>query len=101
MLPEMWPPVFGKGSCSNSRLVALVGEQCGRRRKFAGCVSRQRRMLVVHVIERRRGAVDVQVENVGTIVVPGEVVTQLHLDRLLEIAVGVEDAFFRTQGPGD
>ena len=34
----------------------------------------------MHPIELRRRAVDVNLENVGAVVVPGEIVTELHLN---------------------
>jgi len=46
-----------------------------------GACRRKRQILaVVHGIELGRRAIDLQVENVGPIIVPGKVVPQLHLD---------------------
>jgi len=40
-------------------------------------------------------------ENIRPVVVSGKVVPQLHLDAELEIALRVEDAFFRAERSGD
>jgi RNA polymerase sigma-70 factor (ECF subfamily) len=43
--------------------------------------------IVVLAIKLRRRAIDVNLENVGTVVVPGEIMTELHLDAEIEIAI--------------
>ena len=58
-------------------------------------------LRIMDVIKLRRGAVDVQLENVRPIVVAGEIVPQLHLDAEIEIAVGIEDAFLGAHRAGD
>jgi hypothetical protein len=46
-------------------------------------------------------AVDVRLKNIRPIVVPGEVVTQFHLNSHFKIAIGIENALFGAQRPGD
>src|SRR5438067_293652 len=58
-----------------------------RRRTRGG---KRRVGFVVYRVEPRRRAVDLQVKNVRPIVMPGEIVAQLHLHTELEIALGVQ-----------
>src|SRR5262245_62462464 len=84
----------------SSVAVAIVVFRCGggeERARGRAELSRLRaldRVATMHRIELRRRAVDLQMENVGPIIVAGEVVPQLHLDADLEVAVGIEDALF-------
>ena len=55
----------------------------------------------MHVIELWCRAVDMKLENVGAVVVAGEVVPQFHLDGEFQIAIGVNNSFFRPHRPGD
>src|SRR5947209_5697566 len=68
--------------------------------KRGGTRGRERRIrLVVHRIEPRRRAVDLQVKNVRPIVMAGEIMTQLHLHAELEIALRIEDALLGAHRP--
>src|SRR6185503_9813471 len=66
---------------------------CRRGGQLRGLRCAKRGRIVVHTVELRRRAVDVHLENVGAVVVPGEIMTKLHLDRQIEIALGVENTF--------
>jgi hypothetical protein len=54
-----------------------------------------------HRINVRGAAIDLKLKDVGAIVVPGEIVPQLHADAEIEIAIGIEDAFFGAHRTGD
>src|SRR3954468_4541688 len=69
-----------------------------RNRRLA-CGDKRRIAFVVHAVELRRGAIDLQMENVRSIVVASEIVAQLHLHADLEVAVGVENALFGAHRP--
>src|SRR5947209_6081150 len=70
-------------------LIVALGrcEQPARtRRKRRRACGRERRIgLIVHGVKPRRRAVDLQVENVRSIVMAGEIMAQLHLHAELEI----------------
>src|SRR5262245_30828292 len=53
---------------------------------------RQRLRFAMHRIKPRGRTIDVQVENIGPVVMAREVVPQLHLNADLEVAIGIEDA---------
>src|SRR5262245_31472012 len=71
-------------------------QQAGRLRERAGdrLAPRQPTVAAVHGVEMRRRAVDMQLENVGPVVVAGEVMPELGQDAEIEVAVGVKNPLF-------
>jgi len=51
------------------------------------------------VIELGRRAIDMKLENIGAIVMAGEVVPKFHLNSEFKIAIGVKNPFFRSHWP--
>ena len=52
-------------------------------------------------VKLRCSAIDLKMENVGPIVMAGEIVPQLHGDPELEIALRIKDAFLGSHRSGD
>ncbi|MGH6670869.1 MAG: hypothetical protein ACRECV_02700 [Xanthobacteraceae bacterium] len=51
-------------------------------------------------VDVRSPAIDLQLKKVGAVVMTREVMTQLHVDAELQIALGVEDSLFRSHRTG-
>ena len=88
-------------------------KQVAVRRPLQGrCHSRQEGLLTcgglqhgninarLHGVDLRQAAVDLHVEDIGSVVVTGEIVAQLHLNATFNIAVGIQDALLRALEQG-
>src|SRR6476660_4900606 len=55
----------------------------------------------MHGIELWRRAIDLQMENIGPIVMSGKIMPKLHRNAKVEVAFGIENAFLHTHRTGD
>src|SRR5262245_58417414 len=90
-------------SCMNISVVRLrKGQALPRlRRERYPWFRMSARLLAMHRVKLRCRSIDVELKDVRPIVVAGEVVPQLHRNRHLEVAIGIENAFLGTHRSRD